>query len=291
MTKTVQFHDGNAIPLLGFGTYKIVEQEAVETALDAALANGYRLIDTAKYYVNEPQLGIAIEKLLPKHGLTRKDVFLTTKIWPSGEDDYNFTVKGVEESLVNLKTDYLDLVLIHYPKSNTHADDDHATNKATRKAMWQALEAAKAKGQVRSIGVSNFLPRHIEELKEFSSTIPVLNQVEVHPHFTRNDIRKYCADNKIVFQGYSVLGRHNEELIKDVIVETIAKKYDVPVEILLIAFLVAQDYTVVVKSATPSRIAANTAALSVPLTKADIEQLYNLNKDKNYIRTTPWLVQ
>uniref|UniRef100_A0A914Z3Z8 NADP-dependent oxidoreductase domain-containing protein n=1 Tax=Panagrolaimus superbus TaxID=310955 RepID=A0A914Z3Z8_9BILA len=290
-TTTIKLLDGNDIPLFGLGTYKIVEQNEVNQAVDAALGAGYRLFDTAKFYLNEPQLGIALKELLPKHSLSRKDVFITTKIWPSLEDNYNVTIKGVKESLDNLQTDYIDLVLIHFPKANERNEEDGVHNKQARKEMWQALEEVKAKKFVRSIGVSNFYPRHIEEFKEFSSQVPALNQVEFHPHFTRPEIRAYCKEHNIAFQGYSVLARFNKDLVEDSTVKAIAEKNNTSVEIILLSFLTSQGFPVIAKSVTPSRIQKNITALNLKLSDEDIDKLYGLDKNHNYIRGTPWLVQ
>uniref|UniRef100_A0AC34Q600 NADP-dependent oxidoreductase domain-containing protein n=1 Tax=Panagrolaimus sp. JU765 TaxID=591449 RepID=A0AC34Q600_9BILA len=288
---TAKFHDGNEMSLFGLGTYKIVEQGYVDNAIDAALGAGYRMFDTAKFYHNEKQIGEALKKFLPKYNLKRSDVFIITKLWPELEDNFNKTVKGVEESLINLQTDYVDLILIHYPKSNERPDEDKEANQQARKDIWLALEQAKSKKQVRSIGVSNFEPHHILELKNYSSEVPVLNQVEFHPHFTRQNIRDFCKEHNIVFQAYSALARQNEVLVNEPILKNIAKKHNVSVSVVLLSFLVTQGYSVVAKSATKSRILENFTATKVKLTPDEIEEIYTLNKDQPYIRGTPWNVQ
>ena len=191
---------------------------------------------------------------------------------------------------MNLQTDYVDLVLIHYPKSNGREDSDQEHNQQARKDMWKALTEAKSKGQVRSIGVSNFEPKHVLELKEISPEVPVLNQVEFHPHFTRPSIREFCQQHGIIFQAYSALARQNEALINESILKNIAEKNNVTVSIVLLSFIISQGYSVVAKSATPSRITDNFSATKLKLSKEEIDEIYTLNKDKGYIRGTPWLV-
>lgn len=223
--------------------------------------------------------------------MSRADIFIITKIWPSDDNNYELALKGIDESLVNLQTDYIDLILIHYPKSNGKADEDGESNKKARKDMWKAFEESKKQGKVRYIGVSNFEPRHIEELKEVSDEKPFLNQVEFHPHFTRPHIREYCEKNDIILQGYSSLARQNEDLINEMVLVELSKKYNVSVSIVLLSWILSQGFSVIAKSATPSRIAENFESTKLKLTDQDIELIHTLNKNKGYIRGTPWNVQ
>uniref|UniRef100_A0A915EAY0 NADP-dependent oxidoreductase domain-containing protein n=1 Tax=Ditylenchus dipsaci TaxID=166011 RepID=A0A915EAY0_9BILA len=194
----VKLNTGREIPLVGFGTYKVTGQEAVDIAVNAALECGYRHFDTAKLYVNEPELGNALEKFLPKHGLKREDVFLTTKFFPAKENNTEVVPQLVEESLKNLKTSYLDLVLIHYPKSSDREPED-PQNSVNRKDAWLALEKIPI-NRIHSIGVSNYEINHIEEIKNYGSKVPAVNQVEYTPHFRRQQLKSYCNEKGIFFQ-------------------------------------------------------------------------------------------
>ncbi|PAV56663.1 hypothetical protein WR25_12421 isoform D [Diploscapter pachys] len=184
-----KFHDGHSIPLVGLGTYKITGKQ-IRTAVNAALDAGYRMFDTAKYYKNEAEIGEAIEELLPKYILTRKDVFITTKMFPPAKDVEAEVKRLVDESLVNLRTTYIDLYLIHYPKPDDNENDD-PNNAAIRKETYLALEKEKEAGRIRSVGVSNYESYHIDEIKSYGKPMPVANQVEYHPHFTRGQLKKY----------------------------------------------------------------------------------------------------
>ncbi|TKR88489.1 hypothetical protein L596_012722 [Steinernema carpocapsae] len=285
---SVKLNSGFDIPLVGLGTYKI-RGDDVPKAVEGALAAGYRMFDTAKYYHNEQELGDALEAALPKFNLTREDIFLTTKLWPAAENNTEATRKGVMESLVNLKTSYLDLVLVHYPKADAHANNN-PINKATRKDAFVELEKLKQEGIIRSVGVSNFEKRHLEEMVEYQQNTPSVNQLEYHPHFTRPEIKEYCGQHGIFFQAFSSLGRHQPELVADPIVVDIAKKHNTTVELVLLAFAYCQNVGIVPKSTNPERVAGNMTVVDIKLSEAEIEALNGLNKNQHYIRCTGWEV-
>lgn len=280
---------GYNIPLVGFGTYKVTG-ENVLPAIDAALTAGYRMFDTAKYYHNEKELGAAIKELLPKHGLSRSDIFITTKFFPESENSRETCRGYVEESLTNLDTNYIDMYLVHYPKPNACENDD-PKNAEYRRIAYEVLEEAQAAGKIHSIGVSNYEIHHLEELKKNSKVEPCANQVEYHPHFTRSDLHKYCKDNKIFFQAFSSLARHEPALIEDPVVVELAKKHNTTVPLVLLAWALRQDVGIVPKSVTPARIAENFKVIDIQLTSEEIESLSRLDKGQHYIRCTGWLVK
>jgi len=285
----VKLNSGWEIPLVGFGTYKVTGQETVDKAVDAALQYGYRHFDTAKLYVNEPELGNALEKFLPKYSLKREDIFITTKFFPAKEGNTELVPKLIEESLVNLKTSYLDMVLIHYPKAQDREVDD-PENAVNRKDAWLALEKIPA-SKVRSIGVSNYEVCHIEEITKYSQKKPAANQVEYHPHFRRQELKDYCTKEGIFFQAFSSLGRQHPDLIGDPVVTELVKKYNTTPQIILLAFATSQGVGVVPKSESPERIRDNFKCLDVHLSAEDVQKLNSIEKDHNYIRTTGWLVK
>ncbi|KAF7639706.1 Aldo_ket_red domain-containing protein [Meloidogyne graminicola] len=197
----ILLNSGNLIPLIGLGTYKIVDQTLMDSSVDTALKCGYRFFDTAKLYQNEKQLGNSLEKLLPKYKLKREDIFLLTKFSPfSAEKATEEIPKLIEESLKNLKTSYIDLVLIHCPKPDENDNNDKNGNSASRRINWQTLEKIPVE-KVHSIGVSNYEVRHLEEMADYSNKKPSVNQIEFHPHFRRNDIREFCKKEGIHLQA------------------------------------------------------------------------------------------
>ncbi|KAH7718933.1 oxidoreductase [Aphelenchoides avenae] len=301
----VKLNTGLEMPLVGFGTYKIRSQEEMDVAVDAALASGYRHFDTARMYANEAELGNSLEKFLLKHGLKREDIFLTTKYAPSEDGADDKVPQYMQESLEKLKTSYVDLVLIHYPKADSR-DDKDPKNAENRRDTWLALETLQAKGVARSIGVSNYEVRHMEEIPKYSTTVPAANQVEYHPHFRRDDIRAYCEKHGIFFQvfdpflasrlrrkrlqAFSSLGRHHPDLVGDPVVAELAKKYKTSPQNILLSFATSQDVGIVPKSTSPQRIRDNVDCLKLKLTQEELKKLNSIDKDQHYIRTTPWLV-
>ncbi|VDN03396.1 unnamed protein product [Thelazia callipaeda] len=286
---SVKLNTGFSIPLIGLGTYKISGQQTVTAAVDAALKVGYRLFDTAKYYVNEPELGRALHELLPKYNLKREEIFITTKFFLAETNNAEHTRKMVDESLRDLQTDYLDLVLIHYPKASESKDDD-PRNPQNRKDAYIELEKLKEEQKVRSIGVSNYEIKHIKEIQYFGKMMPSVNQVEFHPHFTRNELRDYCKCEGIFFQAYSSLARNHPDLIDDPTIVKIAAAHNSTSQLVLLAWALNLGIGVLPKSSSPKRVSSNFKAIDLKLTEEETKLIGKLDKNKNYIRCDGWNV-
>jgi diketogulonate reductase-like aldo/keto reductase len=196
-------NDGHPIPQLGLGVWQIRAGASCEAAVLAALEAGYRHIDTAAMYGNEESVGAAIRM----SGIPREAVFVTTKLWNS---DHGNPERALDTSLRKLKFDYVDLYLIHYPVRE-------------RRQSWRALEALRAKGKARSIGVSNFTIRHLTELLAETKTVPAVNQVELHPYLYQRDLVDFCVAKGIVIEAYSPL-THGKRLNDPKLVAA-AKRY------------------------------------------------------------------
>ncbi|CEF59984.1 Aldo/keto reductase subgroup family and NADP-dependent oxidoreductase domain-containing protein [Strongyloides ratti] len=283
-------NNGVKMPYVGLGTYKIVGQDAIDIAVKSALAAGYRMFDTAKYYHNEKELGLAFEKYLPEFNLKREDIFITTKFWLSESDNYTETQKHVQKSLELFKTNYLDLVLIHYPKADECSNDD-PRNSQNRKDAYLALTEIYNSGVIKAIGVSNFEVFHIEDLLTDAKVMPAVNQCEFHPMFTRQDIRDFCKKHDIFFQAFSSLARFHNDVINNTTIVEMAKKYETTVPLILLAFALCQNVGIVPKSLSPERIAENISATKIKLSQVDINTLNSLNINQHYIRCTGWLVK
>ncbi|CAD5227527.1 unnamed protein product [Bursaphelenchus xylophilus] len=280
--------DGHQIPLFGLGTWQLESSSECVTALDAAFASGYRLFDTAKYYRNERQLGDALKTVLPKHGLRREDIFIETKANISNSSNVAGGITDmVEDSLHKLGTDYLDLVLIHYPK-NWGVSDKRSANRKDRSEAFGALEALQSAGKIRSVGVSNFEASHIDQLVQDGHSKPVVNQCEFHPHLTRPDLVEYCKKNGILFQAHTPLAFHSRGLVGDPTVKELMSKYNIGFEQLMLVFPIKQGIGVVPKSSNPKRIAANIQSVNVPISSEDIERLNRLNQGRHYSDCSGW---
>jgi diketogulonate reductase-like aldo/keto reductase len=200
---TITLNDGHEIPRLGLGVWQTRAGATCEAAVLAALEAGYRHIDTAAMYGNEESVGAAIKT----SGIPRAEIFVTTKLWNS---DHGNPERALEASLRKLKFDYVDLYLIHYPVRE-------------RRQSWRALEALRAQGKARSIGVSNFTIRHLTELLAETATTPAINQVEFHPYLYQRDLLDFCASKGIVVVAYSPLTKGAR--LQDPKLVAVAKKY------------------------------------------------------------------
>ncbi len=196
-------NDGHLIPQLGLGVWQTRAGATCEAAVLAALEAGYRHIDTAAMYGNEESVGAAIRM----SGIPRENIFVTTKLWNS---DHGNPARALDTSLRKLKLDYVDLYLIHYPVRE-------------RRQSWLALEALRAEGKARSIGVSNFTIRHLRELLAETKTVPAVNQVEFHPYLYQRDLLDFCAGEGIVVEAYSPLTKGAR--LNDPKLVAVAKKY------------------------------------------------------------------
>jgi len=200
---TIKLNDGHRIPQLGLGVWQTRPGAACEAAVLAALEAGYRHIDTASMYGNEESVGAAIRT----SRIPREEIFVTTKLWNS---DHGDPAQALDTSLRRLKFDYVDLYLIHYPVRE-------------RLRSWRVLEALRAAGKARSIGVSNFTIKHLNGLLADSETVPAVNQVEFHPYLNQRELLNFCAAKGIVLEAYSPLTKGVR--LKDPKLVAIAQKY------------------------------------------------------------------
>lgn len=189
-------HDGYGIPAIGFGTYTLKGNNGVETML-GAIEQGYRMLDTAFNYENEGAVGQAVQR----SGIEREEFIITSKL-PGRHHAYDAALETIEESLFRAQLSYYDLYLIHWPNPKQGLFVE----------AWQALIEAQKRGQIKSIGVSNFLPEHIELLKQETGVVPVVNQLELHPFFNQQENREYNQRNGIVTMAWSPLGRASDIL-------------------------------------------------------------------------------
>lgn len=208
MDKYYVLSDGFKIPKIGFGTVGFKGNDGARR-IQMALNSGYRLLDSAFNYENEATVGHAIRT----SGIPRDQITFTSKL-PGRYHEYNLAMGNIQESLLRSGLDYMDLYLIHWPNP---IEDKYLE-------AWQALIDAQKAGLIRSIGVSNFLPEHINRLEEETGVLPVINQIELHPYFNQAEQREFHKEKEIITQAWSPLGRDNAALDEKVITE-IANKY------------------------------------------------------------------
>jgi 2,5-diketo-D-gluconate reductase A len=264
----VTLNNGQQIPQLGFGVFLIEPQDTV-AAVSAALEAGYRHIDTAEEYGNEKEVGEAIRQ----SGLDRSDVFVTSKLTNDAHqpDDAR---QAFDESLKALGVDYLDLFLIHWPLPTRYDGDFVST--------WQTLEEFYREGRARSIGVSNFQAHHLRRLHGESQIIPAVNQIEVNPYLTQDELRGFCAEHQIAVEAWSPLGRGN--ILQDPEIEAIARRAaKTPAQVVL-RWHIQRGDIVFPKSVTPDRIRENIDIFDFGLSADEIGTISALNRNE---RTGP----
>ena len=252
-------NDGRRLPQIGFGTWPLDDAQA-QQAVQAALACGYRLIDTAARYGNETGVGRGIAA----SGVARTDVQLTSKLRGS-EHGYDSTLRAFDATLAALGTDYLDLYLIHWPLPMRGLYVD----------TWRAFVRLRDEGRIGSIGVSNFQPAHIERLQAETGVLPAVNQIELHPDFTQADLRAWHAQQGIAIECWSPLGRG--EVLKDATVAQIAQKHGRSAAQILLRWHVQHGLVAIPKSQDPARMKQNLAVFDFALDADDLAALARLD--------------
>jgi diketogulonate reductase-like aldo/keto reductase len=256
----VKLYNGVEMPIFGLGVHRAKAGEEVETAVKCALQAGYRSIDTATYYQNEQSVG----KAILESGIPREEIFLTSKVWNS-DQGYHSTIKAFGQSLEKLQTNYLDLYLIHWPQNELTLE------------TWKAMEELYRKGQVRAIGVCNFLVRHIKSLTDKSLTKPMVNQFEFHPELVQPELLQFCKDNQIQPEAWRPImkGKVNDLPL----LQALSAKYQKsPVQIVL-RWDIQKGVVTIPKSVTPERIIHNADIFDFELGEEDIAKIDSLDKN------------
>ncbi|XP_077143697.1 putative oxidoreductase YtbE [Ranitomeya variabilis] len=266
--QSVTLNNGVTMPLLGLGTFRLRGLENLLQAVDAALECGYRSFDTAAVYRNEADLGHALRQLLPKYGLGRSDIFITSKLSPAdlGPGARDACLK----SLAELGDDYLDLYLVHWPGKQGWRSDD-VRNQAAREESWRALEGLYQTGIIKALGVSNYTEDHLAQLLGSCSIPPAVLQVECHPRLPQTNLIGWCKQNGVHLQAYSSLGCG--DLLGDAEVCKVANVHGRTPSQVLLRWALQQGVGVIPKASAPARIEENFKVWDFELRNEEAELL------------------
>ena len=252
---TVTLNNGVEMPQTGYGVYQVSPAEC-ERCVSDALSVGYRMIDTAQAYHNEEGVGNAVRK----SGISRQEIFLVSKVWISNYG-YEKAKASIDESLRKLQTHYIDLMLLHQPFCD-------------RYGAYRALEEAYKEGKLRAIGVSNFMPHHIELLKAHCEILPMVNQLRLCPGVTQPEVVAYCKKNNILVEAYSPFG--TGAIFKVPQMQQLAQKYGQSVGQICLRWSMQMGWLPLPKSANPDRVKENLNVFDFELEPEDVELIANL---------------
>jgi diketogulonate reductase-like aldo/keto reductase len=265
LTECYQLSNGVKIPCVGFGTWQAPDGETTVAAVKEALALGYRHIDTAAVYGNEESVGRAVKE----SGIPREEIFITSKLWNS-DHGYEATLKAFAITLSKLGLDYLDLYLIHWPNPVKFRNNWKEANADT----WKAFEKLYKAKKIRSIGISNFRPHHIEALLKAAAISPMVNQIRLCPGETQPEVVKYCQSHQILLEAYSPLGTGRIFDVPEM--KTFVDKYQKSIAQVCLRWSLQMGYLPLPKSLTAARIKENTDIFDFELSATDVRVIAGL---------------
>ncbi|KGR77109.1 aldo/keto reductase [Ureibacillus sinduriensis] len=261
---TTTLHNDVNMPWFGLGVFKVEEGPELVNAVRFAIKNGYRSIDTAAIYGNEEGVGKGIKAGLNEAGISREELFVTSKVWNS-DLGYDSTLAAFETSLAKLDLEYLDLYLIHWPVEGKYKD------------AWRALETLYKQGRVKAIGVSNFQIHHLEDLLKDAEIKPMINQVEYHPRLTQKELHAFCKENGIQLEAWSPLMQG--QLLENETLQEIAAKYNKSVAQIILRWDLQNGVVTIPKSTKEHRIVENADVFDFELTSGDMAIIDGLNEN------------
>lgn len=267
LTDTYILNNNVKIPCIGFGTWQTPEGDVAYESVKAALEYGYRHIDTAAMYGNESSVGRGVKD----SGIKREDIFITSKLGNT-QHGYEETKEAFLQTLDNLGTDYLDLYLIHWPNPVKYRDSWQSANAGS----WKAMEEFYEQGKIRALGISNFLPHHIDALLETAKIKPAVNQIRLCPGLTQEELSAYCLKQGILLEAYSPLG--TGKIFSVAKMQELAAKYGKTIAQVGIRWSLQMGYLPLPKSVTPSRIKENAEVFDFTLTAEDVAVIAGLTE-------------
>ncbi|MDG4657824.1 aldo/keto reductase [Ectobacillus antri] len=261
---TTVLHNGVKMPWFGLGLFKVEEGAELVNAIKHAIKHGYRSIDTAAIYQNEQGVGQGIREVLEETGLSREELFITSKVW-NADLGYESTLAAYEESLNKLGLEYLDLYLVHWPVAGKYKD------------AWRALETLYKEGRVKAIGVSNFQIHHLQDIMKDAEIKPMVNQVEYHPRLTQKELQTFCQEHGIQLEAWSPLMQG--QLLDNETLQSIANKHNKSIAQIILRWDLQNGVVTIPKSTKEQRIVENASIFDFELSKDEMKQIDSLNEN------------
>lgn len=304
--RTLKFSNDDEMPAFGLGTWKSNEGD-VYNAVKTAIKGGYRHIDCAAAYGNEKEVGKALSELFNEGIVSRKDVWITSKVWCNmhAKEDVLLALK---ETLGNLQLEYLDLYLIHWPIAQkkeipfvSHVDHFIPLEELPNELTWEGMEEGIAQGLTKHIGVSNFGPKALQQLISNSKIKPEVNQVESHPFYQQNAMFSLCKSHNIHLTAYAPLGsgdraekfkaENEPKLLQNPVILELAKSKNATPGQILISWAIHRGTSVIPKSVNPGRLAENFEAQSVELSENDMDKIAGLDRNYRFLTGEHWVYE
>jgi diketogulonate reductase-like aldo/keto reductase len=256
--------NGVKMPWMGLGVFQVEDGADVVQSVKAAIRNGYRSIDTAAIYGNEEGVGQGIREALEETGLSREDLFITSKVW-NADLGYDTTIQAYETSLKKLGLDYLDLYLIHWPVEGKFVE------------AWKAIEDLYKDGKIRAIGVCNFQIHHLEELMKHTEIVPMVNQVEYHPKLAQKELHAFCQEHNIQLEAWAPLMQG--QIFDNETIKELAEKYNKTMAQIVLRWDIQNGVVTIPKSVKEHRIIENADIFDFELSSEDMERISALNEN------------